>query len=308
MSSKHLGVLFLLLFVTSQGVRDAYFGNVFQSVSFLVVALLAFSMSTIVFMTVSLARRPGDIVRLFAAPGRLAALNATTAAAWLLFFFGLRNLEPAVVATLFNGVGPIVVLIGSWMGWSSARSELGPAEKVIFAGLALTLTALCGVVLTNASGLPSTNISAQALALAGVVVGGAMITTSYAFTKSMTDAGIGSDAVMSVRFLLTLLIALILEIYLGEAAFRPDGQQLPSIAATAFALIVIPSFLVQSGVSRTSPLLANVFRSLGPVFVFAIQQFDGRLQFSGATLACIVAFCSFTIAASLIRGWREALA
>ncbi len=306
MTSTHLGILFLLLFTTAQGVRDAYFGNVFQSVSFFFVALLAFGASTIVFLVWSLIRRPQDVARLFAKPGHLLIVNATTAAAWLLFFFGLRNLEPAVVATLFNGIGPLVVLVSSWIGWTSDGTKIGRFEEALYICLALTLACLCGVVLSNESGLESNNTEMQLLALVGVIFGGTMITTSYVYTKAMTDSGIGSDAVMGVRFFLTLLIAFVIEITIADAAYRPTLQFVPLLAVSAFLLIVIPSFLVQSGVSRTSPLLANIFRALGPVFVFSFQQFDGRLQFSGATLVCIVAFCAITIAASLIRGWREA--
>ena len=142
MASTHLGILFLLLFATSQGVRDAYFGNVFQSVSFLVVAILAFGMSTVVFFCVSLARNPRDLLKACTQPFRMLALNLTTAAAWLGFFIGLRYLEPAVVATLFNGIGPIIVLVGSWLGWSSAVGQLRRTEKLLYLGLALALIGL----------------------------------------------------------------------------------------------------------------------------------------------------------------------
>jgi len=46
-------------------------------------------------------------------------------------------------------------------------------------------------------------------------------------------------------------------------------------------------------------------RSLGPVSVFAVQQLDGRLKFSGATLFCIAGFCIFPVAASVLRAWSE---
>jgi F0F1-type ATP synthase assembly protein I len=47
-------------------------------------------------------------------------------------------------------------------------------------------------------------------------------------------------------------------------------------------------------------------RSLGPIFVFAVQQLDGRIRFSGGTLACILAFICFAVLTSLLRGWAEA--
>jgi hypothetical protein len=40
--------------------------------------------------------------------------------------------------------------------------------------------------------------------------------------------------------------------------------------------------------------------------VFAAQQLDGRLRFSGATLSCILAFVFFATLTSTLRGWAEA--
>ena len=88
------GIICLLLFALSQGVRDALFGNVFQSVSFLYIAVLAFGLSCIIFFLAAFWRNPKDIVRLVNAPGALTLLNVTTAVAWLGFLFGLRHLEP----------------------------------------------------------------------------------------------------------------------------------------------------------------------------------------------------------------------
>ncbi|MGI9426022.1 MAG: hypothetical protein ACR2PA_22795, partial [Hyphomicrobiaceae bacterium] len=308
MTSSQLGLICLFLFAAAQGARDAFFGKVFQSTSFLLVAVMAFGLSLIVFAASSLIRRPGEVRRLIERRTSLALLNGTTAAAWLSFFFGLKYLEPAVVATLFNGIGPLVVLIGGRLGWTSARTRLSRAEWSLYLGLAVSLAMLSIVVLTNRSGMTGTDVTTQALALLLVVFGGTMITASYIVTRDFTDAGFGSDTVMGARFLLTLVLAAGLELMVGASHARPPVANLPVLALGTFALIVIPSFLVQFGVSRTTPLAANIFRALGPVFVFAVQQFDCRLQFSIATLACIVAFCIFTVAASATRGWKEARA
>ena len=52
----------------------------------------------------------------------------------------------------------------------------------------------------------------------------------------------------------------------------------------------------------TAPLTANVLRALGPVFVFALQQFDGRLTYSTPTLICILAYSAAAICSN--RGAR----
>ncbi len=305
MSSSAIGIICLLLFALSQGVRDALFGNIFQSVSFLFVAVLAFGLSCIVFLLAALWRSPKDLARLAGAPGALLMLNVTTAIAWLGFLFGLRHLEPAVVATFYNGIGPLVALGAAACGWTADHRRASVGELLCYGGLAPTLGALAALVLTGHSGMATDNLYVQAIALAAVAIAGAMITISYIVTLWFADAGVGSDAVMAARFPLTLILAIILELAVGTAAMRPAPDAVAVFACAAFVLIVLPSFLVQLGVSRTTPLTANVLRALGPVCVFAVQQFDGRLTFSGATLACIASFCFFAIAASSLRAWSE---
>jgi len=62
---------------------------------------------------------------------------------------------------------------------------------------------------------------------------------------------------------------------------------------------------MQAGVARTAPLTAHVIRSLGPVCIFALEQFDRRMAYSPSTLACIVAYSLFVIASNVAHGWRD---
>ena len=284
MSSSAIGLVCLLFFALSQGVRDALFGNVFQSVSFFLVAALAFGTSSLCFSGLALLRRPTDFKRLAKSPLMFAALNVTTAMAWLSFFFGLKHLEPAVVATLYNGIGPLIVLALSSFGWMRAKGRPSISEWLCYVGLAGVLMALVFVVMTNRSGLSVANFLTEGGALLAVAVGGATITISHMIARWFNDQGVGSDAVMGTRFLLTLSVATLIEGAIGQATMRPPLAAAPLLALTAFAVITIPSFMLQLGVARASPLAVNVMRSLGPVSVFAVQQFDGRLRFSGATL------------------------
>ena len=306
MHPSQIGVLCLFLFAVSQGLRDAFFGNIFQSVSFLFVATLAFGLSCLVFISFSALRRPQDFMQLVASPGAFIGLNLTTAMAWLGFFYGLRHLEPAVVATLYNGVGSLVVLGVAKAGWTAAQTEASRAEWLCFLGMAVTLSALAVVVLTYHSGMPGNSFAPQVLALAVVIGAGIMITLGHLISRWFNDAGIHADAVLGARFILTFGAAAVLEMVLGTSSTRPAFGALPFFAVAAFLLIVTPSLLVQIGVSRSSPLAVNVFRALGPVFVFAVQQLDGRLRFSRATLICIVSFCLCAVGISVFRAWREA--
>jgi hypothetical protein len=167
------------------------------------------------------------------------------------------------------------------------------------------LATLVFVVLTNRSGLSVSNLVTQGGALLAVAVGGATITISHMIARWFNDHGVGSDAVMGTRFLLTFCVATVIEGAIGQPTMRPPLVALPLLALTAFAVITIPSFMLQLGIARASPLAVNIMRSLGPVSVFVVQQLDGRLKFSGAILLCITGYCIFAITASVLRAWSD---
>src|SRR5262245_46713949 len=221
MSSSAIGLVVRLIFAVSQGVRDALFGNVFQSISFFLVAALAFGASTLCFSILVLLRQPKDFSKLATSPAMFAALNVTTAVAWLSFFFGLRWLEPAVVATLYNGIGPLTVLVLTSVGWIEAKGRPSIAELLCYVGLAAVLTALVFVVLTDRSGVAEANPFTQGLALLAVAVGGVTITISHLIARWFNDRGVGSDTVTGTRFLLTLCISAAIEVAIGQATMRP---------------------------------------------------------------------------------------
>src|ERR1043166_8949699 len=164
-SSSAIGIGCLPVFAVSQGARDAFFGNVFQATSFFFVAALGFATST-------LWRRPQDPRVLFAAPASFVALNVATAAAWLSFFFGLKYLEPAVAGTIYNGIGPLAVLVLGRLGWVRSQEKPCAGERLCYAGLAITLAALALVVLADRSGVSISSFATQTGALVAVAVGG----------------------------------------------------------------------------------------------------------------------------------------
>lgn len=307
MSTSVIGLLCLLFFAISQGVRDALFGNVFQSFSIFLVATLAFGASTVVFVAIAAFRRSGDFKIFGAYPLPFLALNLTTAIAWLCFFYGLKHLEPAVVATLYNGIGPIaaLVLVMEARGLAATRARPHPVEWLCYLGIVGALASLVYVVVNDHSGLATSDLFVQAMALVAVLTGGVMITLGHMIARWFNDQGAGSDAVLGTRFGLTLLAAIGFELLTGAELPSGDAMSLPVLTITAFALIVVPAYAIQLGIARTSPLAVNVIRALGPVSVFAFQQIDGRLHFSGPTLICVTAFCVSAIGASVFRGWSE---
>ena len=303
--SRLLGPSLVLLFTLSQAFRDVYFGDVFQHYDFFVIILIAFTLSTGIFAFVTLIRAPADFAKLRGHMGAIIAANITTALAWTCFFFALTYLDPAIVNTVHSAMGPLTVIVLGACGVALAKPKaIGRIEFAGYAGIAGSVAALWWVVIAGYSGLPTTNLAASIMGLALLSVSGASITVSLLYCKRLQDCGIGADAVTAARYIVLIMLAATVVLCRGKTGIAtPRELGILSVATTA--LIVLPLFAFQLGIGRTTPLTAQVIRALGPVFVFALEQFDGRMHYSAPTLVCILAYSASVIVSNVAHGWSE---
>ena len=304
MPLRFLGPGLVLLFAVSQAFRDVYFAHVFQGIDFFTVILIAFSMSALLFFAVTMIRDPSAFTRLRGEFTTLLWMNLTTALAWICYFYSLKHLQPSIVNTLHSGVGPLTVILLSGLGVHIAKSSRAKrAEYFCHAGLAASLAFLWWVVLSGHSGLATADRVTGLAGLALLLVSGASITLSLLLSKRLNERGIGPDAITAGRYILIIMIALAVTM----AERRPSGiaswQQYQVLIVATTILIVLPLYSLQLGIARTAPLTAHVIRSLGPVCVFALELADGRIAYSGPTLAGIGLYSVFSVAANLARGW-----
>jgi hypothetical protein len=304
MMSAWLGPLFVLLFTLSQSVRDVYFGSVFQRFDFSVVILLAFAWSTAIFATVTLLRAPSDFGKLRAEFGSIFAANVTTAVAWTSFFFALTHVDPAICNTIHSAMGPLTVVALGACGIALAKpGAISRIEYAGYAGMAVSVAALWWVVIGGYSGLTGTNPAQTVAGLALLSVSGISITISLLCCKRLQDRGIGADSVTTVRYVLLILLAAVVVLRHGGFGGVAAPRQFVVLSAAAIVLIVLPLYAYQLGIGRTSPLAAQIIRALGPVFVFALEQLDGRLHYSLPTLACILVYSASVIVSNVAHGW-----
>jgi drug/metabolite transporter (DMT)-like permease len=302
MTKQHsfLGPGLVLLFCLSQAFRDVYFGNVFQNVDFFAVILLAFTTSTLLFTTIPLLRTPSSFAKLRGHVLTVVLMNITTALAWSCYFFALSRIEPSAVNTLHSGMAPLTVVVLGLFGVRLAKTgTLGWRESLGYLGIAVSLVALVWVVLSGRSGLAAGNTQSALPGLAALMISGASITLSLLYSKRLHDHGVSAEIVTSVRYLLLILISAGIVWHKGQYTGIASAADAAMQTALATVLVVLPLYALQVGIGLTSPLTANVLRSLGPVFVFAIQQSDGRLAYSTPTLVCILAYSAAAIASNL---------
>jgi drug/metabolite transporter (DMT)-like permease len=307
MLAQFFGPGLVLLFALSQAFRDVYFAHVFQGVGVFAVILLAFSISTLIFGVVALVRAPAGLSAMRREWRVMLWMNATTALAWICYFSSLKHLQPSIVNTLHSGVGPLTVLLLSALGLHIAKpSRVRPAEYLCCAGLAGSLVLLWWVELAGHSGLREESMLTSLAGLLLLVISGVSITISLLLSKHLNERGIGADAITAGRYLLIIAVALVV-VLLDD---RPSGtgslNGLGMLTLAATVLIVLPLYSLQLGVAHTAPLTAHVIRSLGPVFVFALELVDGRVGYSSFAFAGIALYSAFSIAANLACGWSEA--
>jgi drug/metabolite transporter (DMT)-like permease len=300
-----LGPSLVLIFTLSQAFRDVYFGEVFQRYNYFVIILLAFSLSTAIFACATLIRAPRDFGKLRGHMGAVIASNITTALAWTCFFFALTYLDPAIVNTIHSAMGPLTVVALGSAGIALAKPKpLGRVECAGYVGIAASVAALWWVVIGGYSGLPASTLKVSVVGLALLSVSGTSITVSLLYCKRLQDHGIGADAVTAARYIALIALAAAVVLWRGKTGIATP-REFAVLAFATTALIVLPLFAFQLGIGRTAPLTAQVIRALGPVFVFGLEQFDGRLHYSLPTLACILAYSVSVIVSNIAHGWSE---
>jgi drug/metabolite transporter (DMT)-like permease len=309
---SYLGPALVLLFCISQAFRDVYFGHVFQGVDFFAVILLAFVASTVLFTAIPLLRERSSFGKLRGQLGTVLMINLTTALAWSCFFFALSHLDPSVVNTLHSGMGPLTVVALAGLGVRLAKpgpdnNRVGWWEYLGYWGIALSMLGLGWVVLTGRSGLVAGNDTMTLLGLAALLVSGASITVSLLYCKRLHNRGVSADVVTAVRYGLLILIAAAAVWHKGQLGGIGSFGEAATLTALATILIVLPLYAFQVGIGLTTPLTANVLRALGPVFVFALAQVDGRLTYSTPTLIGILAYSAAAIVSNVAHARSGAL-
>lgn len=298
-----LGISMILAFCLSQAFRDVYLGYAFQSVDFFAVILLAFVPSTLFFGTVAYIRHRDDFLALSRHVRIVIAMNVTTALAWTSYFFGLSQVEPAVVNTLHSGVAPLTVIALSASGFALAGNhKVRRIEGILLAGMTVTLIGLWWTVMTGQSGTGTAGTLATLAALCLLVVSGASITISHLFAKQLHEAGLNATTITASRYILIMISAVVFIALRGRASGIESASHGLLLGFAAALLIALPLYALQIGIAHTPQLMSHILRACGPVFVFALEPFDGRLRWSGAVLALIVAYSIFVAGANIAHG------
>ena len=297
------GFLLSLAFVCLASARDVYLGGLFQRFSPLHIAIVAFTLCSLIFLPIACAQQPESLRALLHRPLDLFWVNATSAIAWIAFFYALRTMEPSLVQVLFSGIGPLTV---TWLDrlvpGVTRPAPFRRMERPFHLGLLSSLIVTVAVTVGGWSGAGALPLGVAALGVALALGAGISISVNTVLCKKLNENGVHPVALVALRFLGAIILAAVLSRSSADilVALSPVSA-LALVVAAALLLIVFPIYVNQVGISLASPRTVRVVLSLGPVLIFSLQIVEGRLVSSPYSLACAGLYSFFAIGAVVTR-------
>jgi hypothetical protein len=301
-SREAAGFLVSVAFVCLAAMRDVYLGGLFQRVSPLHVAVVAFTLCTVVFLPLALLYSRASLAVLLHRSWDLIWVNVTSALAWLAFFAALRLIEPSLVQILYSGIGPLsVVWIDRHLPGAMPTVPLTRAERPIYGGLLAALALSAAVALGGLSGAGAQPVGVAALGVLAAASGGIAISVSTMLCQKLNDAGVTPGTVLALRYPGIVLAAALLASLSSSGLPAAHALRVEPFLVMASLLIVVPTYVNQVGISLASPLTVRVVLATGPVLIFFVQPLEGRLSASPYSLTAAILYAVAAISAGVAR-------
>lgn len=284
-NTHRAGVVYVLGFVLLANANAVFSGRLLQSLHPFVFLFWAF-VSTVIFYTVVhfllYGRSTFSITRDSLLP--LIALNTTSAFNWIGYFFALKYLEPAIVAAIMCGFGPVsvVVLDKVIRGKSISHYAYVAAVGTIVGAGFLVWTSFSGL-----SGVRGNSTVDVIIGFCAALAGGVSQALTTIVIKELGGRGWIASKIMVHRFYLLLVVAGILATFGPGISISPGAQLNMFLIAVVFGVIA-PLFLLQHGIILSDPFTTSVLLALGPVLTYGFQLLDDRIRLSSTSaIGCI---------------------
>ena len=105
------------------------------------------------------------------------------------------------------------------------------------------------------------------------------------YCQRLNKAGVGPAAMFGLRFPLYVLVVGCLALAGVDAREPLQINEIIPIIVIGLALSVPPLYALQKAVALVSTMTISVISALGPFVIFVLQIFEGRVDYSQATLA-----------------------
>ena len=291
MSRGHVGLILCLAFVTLEAFQAVYLGAVFQEVDSFAVGGLVLGISVVGCTLATAVLRPRELAAAIRAWKIVLVLNLFAALAWAAYFIAVQLIEPAVVFTVFSGMVPLATVAGAWLGLPEAG---GPRRLPAHVGNTVILVAILYLGVITIFGLSGFVRGGEAAAICGVALSalsGGCTAFVILYSVRLNGKGVGPLALFGLRFILYTVLALAAFLSgLDDKGVQTDPLKLAVTVMIGFAVIAFPLYLVQKAVPLVPASTIAAVTALGPAMVFMMQFFDGRIDYSTATLIGLMVY------------------
>jgi hypothetical protein len=195
-----------------------------------------------------------------------------------------RWIEPAAVKVVFCSSAPLfVLLLSGWLGQGTARAR--GKQYLAACGTALSLAILLFALLSGRSGMTPPAGSGLWIALLASVACGLGLSLNIIVIKRLEVAGWEIPETLAARFFGVVAGGLpLLGVFGGRALSQSD---LPALAALSILSVVLPLWVFQVGLKKSSPLGASLIYASAPAMTQLFQQLDSRLAVSPVIWAAV---------------------
>lgn len=206
-------------------------------------------------------------------------INLLTALVFLCFYVSLAFVPGSVTTGIETALGPLAA-------WALTRRKgnVWLALAVLGAGVAFCLV-------RSASGTPLADLAIGAALAAVAGVGAAGIATE---SVRLSGLGHSPSAILACRYHLTYLLAAV-GVAWHWAGNGPPTLDWPHLVVLSLLGVVAPLWLLQIGLTRTSPVAAMAIMSTLPVISYVTEVLQGSAQVSWSLLlaAAVVVLAFF---------------
>ena len=284
MNAGARGMAWCFIFVILEAAQAVFFGGVFQRMDAFLIGSLVFGLTTVGSVGWTYLRDAKQLEAAFRNRSALIGMNVTAAGGWLAYLFSIQLIEPAVAFTIFSGAVPITAIIAARLGVREASPVRNRFEAFGNVILAVGLVVLAGYTIAGWSGFVRGGVLIAVAGVALAAFSGVLITGMLFYCHRLDRSGVGPVAQFGLRFLLYIVLSIGgTGLGLDYKGPVPSGDILYAVAVGLF-IMAFPIYAVQKAVTLVSSLTIGAVTALGPLFVFAFQVIEGRVDYAQSTL------------------------
>ena len=291
MSPTNAGLIYCLSFVTLEAFQAVYLGSVFQQANSFLVGSLVFGISVVGCTMATAIVRPAELLASLRAWGIVVALNVFASLAWIMYFFAIQLIEPAVVFTIFSGMVPLGTVIAARLGLPEALSAKRRFANAGHWLIGLSILLLAAITALGLSGFVRGGWSIGLLGAMLAAFSGGFTALVILFSVRLNRHGVGILAQFGLWFILyTVLAVAAFPLGLDDKGRPLPAADLAWIVMIGLLVIAFPLYLVQKAIPLLHPSVIAAITALGPASVFLMQLSEGRVEYSAATLAGLTVY------------------